>query len=170
MKHYVKKHRYVPLWVLVNYLTIGDLSRMYAMLQKSEKNAIAKYYSTQYKDQYHVDDGPKITSADMTGALKAIVFIRNICAHDEILYDIKFQKMLPITNLKKYFDYHQCDNRKLVVLILYFKMLLNKRYFKQFYSGLIRLFKKYRKAFKVIDFDIVLDAMGVDESELEKLL
>lgn len=45
VKHYVEEHGSIPTWVLVNYLTIGNLSYLYSALKDSEKNAIAKYYS-----------------------------------------------------------------------------------------------------------------------------
>lgn len=41
IKHYIEDHGSVPLWVLVNYLTIGNLSYLYSALKDSEKNVIA---------------------------------------------------------------------------------------------------------------------------------
>jgi len=29
IKHYIKKHYYIPLWVLLNYLTVGNISYFY---------------------------------------------------------------------------------------------------------------------------------------------
>ena len=37
IKHYIEEHGSVPLWVLVNYLTIGNLSYLYSALKDSEK-------------------------------------------------------------------------------------------------------------------------------------
>lgn len=37
IKHYIEDHGSVPLWVLVNYLTIGNLSYLYGALKDSEK-------------------------------------------------------------------------------------------------------------------------------------
>ncbi len=48
IKHYIEDHGSVPLWVLVNYLTIGNLSYLYGALKDSEKNIIAKYYAEKY--------------------------------------------------------------------------------------------------------------------------
>ena len=52
IKHYIEDHGSVPLWVLVNYLTIGNLSYLYGALKDSEKNIIAKYYAEKYMKQY----------------------------------------------------------------------------------------------------------------------
>ena len=40
IKHYIEDHGSVPLWVLVNYLTIGNLSYLYGALKDSEKKVI----------------------------------------------------------------------------------------------------------------------------------
>ena len=105
IKHYIEDHGSVPLWVLVNYLTIGNLSYLY-------------------------------------GALKDIA------------------NYLEITNY---------NNRRIVVAILYLKILLNKDYYKKFHSELNAIFKQYKNGFKTVSFEDILNIMGIDLLELDKL-
>ena len=40
IKHYIETYGSVPLWVLANYLTIGNMSHLYNVLKNTEKNII----------------------------------------------------------------------------------------------------------------------------------
>ena len=73
--HYVTEHGYVPLWVLVNVLTFGNISKFYGVLKLQDRQAIAKEF--------------RIQENVFKSYLKLISVFRNICAHDERLYNTK---------------------------------------------------------------------------------
>ena len=168
IKHYIEKHNSVPFWVLVNYLTIGNLANIYGILKDGDKNTIAKKYSDKFKSQYSKTKSLTIHSKDLEDALKIINLVRNKCAHDERLYNYKFGS-IRISTLAKYFKMTIADNEKLVVIIVYLKVLLTKDYFIDFYNELESLFKKYEKEFSVVSFKDILHIMGIDLNELKKL-
>lgn len=168
IKHYIEEHGSVPLWVLVNYLTIGNLSYLYSALKDSEKNAIAKYYSDKYEKQYRPTNTLRISSEDMESALKIFNLVRNQCAHDERLFNTDY-KNIRVSNIANYFGITNYNNRRIVVAILYFKAMLNKSYYKKFHSELNAIFDKYKNEFQTVSFNDILDSMGIDLSELDKL-
>ena len=168
IKHYIEEHGSVPLWVLVNYLTIGNLSYLYSALKDSEKNAIAKYYSDKYEKQYRPTNTLRISSEDMESALKIFNLVRNQCAHDERLFNSDY-KYIRVSNIVNYFGITNYNNRRIVVAILYFKAVLNKSYYKKFHSELNTIFDKYKNEFQTVSFNEILDSMGIDLSELNKL-
>lgn len=168
IKHYIEEHGSVPLWVLVNYLTIGNLSYLYSALKDSEKNAIAKYYSDKYEKQYRPTNTLRISSEDMESALKIFNLVRNQCAHDERLFNSDY-KNIRVSNVANYFGITNYNNRRIVVAILYFKAMLNKSYYKKFHSELNAIFDKYKNEFQTVSFNDILDSMGIDLSELDKL-
>ena len=135
VKHYIEEYGSVPLWVLVNYLTIGNLSHLYNILIDQDKNTIAKYYSDKYKKQYKIKSPLRFSSEDLVSALKIINLVRNKCAHDERLYSSDFGNVR-VANIAKYFGCTLYNNKKIVVAILYLKILLDKKYFKEFYVEL----------------------------------
>ena len=47
--------------------------------------------------------------------------------------------------------------------------MLNKSYYKKFHSELTGIFDKYKNEFQTVSFDDILDIMGIDLLELEKL-
>lgn len=165
IKHYIEEYGSVPLWVLVNYLTIGNVAHLYDVLTDADKNVIAKFYYDKYVKQYKSNDIVRISSEDLASALKIINLVRNKCAHDERLYNSNF-KNVKVANIAKHFKFEHYDNSRIVVAILYLKLLLDKKYFQEFYSELTKLFEKYRKDFYSVSFDEILNIMGIKLQDL----
>lgn len=92
--HYKKKHKgEVPLWVLINAMTFGQVSKMYSLLKESEQQRICGNFG--------------ITSQkDMLAILDILTLYRNVCAHNERLYDFNTKHQLG----KQYIEpYTRCD-------------------------------------------------------------
>lgn len=75
--HYISTYGYVPLWVLVNILTIGNISKFYEYMKPADQNSVARVFNIQ--------------SHDMIKYLKNLTLARNKCAHDERFYDLLFK-------------------------------------------------------------------------------
>ena len=168
IKHYIEEYGSVPLWVLVNYLTIGNVAHFYDILTDADKNVIAKFYYDKYAKQYVSNHIVRISSEDLASALKIINLVRNKCAHDERLYNSNFRNV-KVANIAKHFKFKNYDNSRIVVVILYLKLLLDKRYFQKFYSKFIKLLEKYRKEFQSVGFDEILNIMGIELQDLQLL-
>ena len=139
------------------------------IIQKdSEKNIIAKYYAEKYMKQYKNSKELRINSKDMESALKIFNLVRNQCAHDERLYNSDY-KNIRVSNIANYLEITNYNNRRIVVAILYLKILLNKDYYKKFHSELNAIFKQYKNGFKTVSFEDILNIMGIDLLELDKL-
>ena len=81
--HYLSKYGYIPMWILVKVLSFGIVSELYAILRYEDQRAIADVY---------------MTSPDILGLYLSIVAnFRNLCAHEEILYDYRTQRSIPDT-------------------------------------------------------------------------
>ena len=168
IKHYIETYGSVPLWVLVNNLTIGNMSHLYNVLKNTEKNTIAKYFSDKYTKQYAASDPIRISAEDMQSSLKIFNLVRNRCAHEERLFNSDFGNVR-VANIANHFGIINYNNRKIVVAIMYLKVMLNKAYFKKFYSELMDIIKRYRGEFVTVSFDSILDIMGIYPAEIQKL-
>ena len=100
IEHYVKNHDETPLWVLTNFLMLGQVFKFYEYQNESMRNCIAKGFSELYRESHGVDI--KISHKRLRLAYDHIKDFRNICAHDERLYcatvspghDVTFADML----------------------------------------------------------------------------
>ena len=54
--------------------------------------------------------------------------------------------------------------------IFYLKVLLNKKYFKNFSVELNKIFERYQHEFNTVAFTDILRIMGIDMGDLQKLL
>ena len=167
IKHYIEEHGEVPLWVLVNFLTMGNIANFYNILTDSTKNIIAKFYTDKYRTQ-NKDNTFRLSSADLSACLKVANLVRNICAHDERLYNVNLRNVR-ISQIANHFGIRRYDNKRFIVLILFLKIVLDKKDFQRLYKALRNLFNQYADKFKTVVFDDILNTMGIDLTEMEKL-
>lgn len=81
LAHYRKKHGYVPLWVLSNDLTFGNISYFFNLLPRAMQNRICRRILDLRRG-----NSPQLTPKTMRLALRTLVAFRNKCAHDERLF------------------------------------------------------------------------------------
>lgn len=72
IEHYLKNHKYVPLWVLSTVVTFGKLNSFYSCMLYSEKIAVAKEFG--------------LTPDVFKTLVDVIAEFRNKCAHGERIY------------------------------------------------------------------------------------
>ena len=168
IKHYIEEHGEVPLWVLVNFLTMGNIANFYNILTDSTKNIIAKFYTDKYRTQ-NKDNTFRLSSADLSACLKVANLVRNICAHDERLYNVNLRNVR-ISQIANHFGIRRYDNKRFIVVILFLKIVLDKKDFQRLYKALRNLFNQYADEFKTVVFEDILNTMGIDLTELEKLV
>lgn len=85
VEHYREAHGHVPLWVLANDLTFGNLEHFFNLMKPAEKAAVCKTISAATGRLGDKELG--FFSVDKARvSLETLVKFRNICAHDERLY------------------------------------------------------------------------------------
>lgn len=84
--HYVATYGEVPLWVLSNDLTFGNMSHFYQLMKRGDQNAVCRYL---FKTTLRTNGDKKITPHEVLRAYEVLTRFRNLCAHDERLYCAK---------------------------------------------------------------------------------
>ena len=120
VKHYMNEHGYVPLWVFVNYLTLGNVSHFYKILKPKDKEIICRRFSENYNKNYQPIVRFKMEDTFLVSGIKIFNIIRNVCAHDERLYNIKFSNT-KVIKLEKILEFKYLNNYKLIAAIVYMK-------------------------------------------------
>lgn len=81
--HYKENHDEVPLWVIANAMTFGNIEHLYDLMKPKEQNTVCsriiKVIGRKPNQKY-------LSRNDLQSKLNKLVKIRNICAHDERLY------------------------------------------------------------------------------------
>ena len=77
--HYLSQYGHVPLWVLANVLTFGNMAHFYALQRTAVRNATSRMIS----EASGVD---RIGIEQLRTSISTLVDFRNVCAHDDRLY------------------------------------------------------------------------------------
>ena len=79
-RHYVLNYGYIPLWVLVKVLSFGIVVELFSVLKK--------------EDQYDIVDLYDIDLKSFTVNLSILSNYRNLCAHEDIVFENRTQKVI----------------------------------------------------------------------------
>ena len=143
----------VPLWVLVNGLTFGTLSKFYALVTPDIRVKISKNF-----------DG--VNEKQLGQYLKVITKFRNVCAHNERLFSYQTKNDIPDTVLHQKLSIPQkgtqylYGKRDLFSLVIAFRYLLPESDFKKFKHSLSRIFTHYFASTASLSETTVYGMMG----------
>lgn len=160
IKHYLDKHDGVPLWVLVNYLTLGNMQYFYTCLTGSLQNEIAKDFAISYKRDYATNI--HLTPDMIEDIFKTVTFFRNVCAHEERLYSYRLNKPSRSSNISNalVIPISELDKGNLFTVVSFLKLVLPKKEHKNLIKKLKSLYNKYSTNFVSVNFNDILDEMG----------
>lgn len=153
INHAKRKHGNVPLWVLTNALTFGNISKMYMLLQQDIQIKISKNY-------------PCINERQMISILTVMVKFRNVCAHGERLFtyktndsipDLPIHKKMNIVRKGTQYVNGKNDLFSVVIALMY---LLNDEWFEEFIKELKTLIDKYLSKHDSIEEQELYEKMG----------
>lgn len=136
----------VPLWVLANDMTIGQITTFYRIMGPAERGAVAHQFELLYAKSHRKEK--TITSAKLDSIYSRIKNFRNICAHDERLYCAR-----PFGLNNSFFQ-----------LLKDLQLVLTKQQHLELLQHVESLMMKIRK--KLPDHETqILEAMGIRSSE-----
>lgn len=94
IKHYIKNHQNVPLWVVINYLSFGQVVQFYEFMKDSDKNTIAKQFSSFANESLGIST-IKISPKELNSYLRNIHEVRNVVAHSNKFIGFKCRTHIP---------------------------------------------------------------------------
>ena len=150
--HYVSNYGYIPLWILVKVLSFGIVSEMYQILKPEDQVEIANIYT--------------IETDKLTVYLPILANYRNLCAHEDILYENKTQKMIDDTiyhqllKIPKEDGEYVSGKNDLFALLIIMKQMLQYEDFKNMSYELNNIIETLNYNLHSIKIDAVLERMG----------
>lgn len=126
---YLNTHGEVPLWVLANDLTFGNMAHFFQLMKRGDQNAVCKHL---YVTTMCSVGNKRITPHDVLRAYDVLVYFRNLCAHDERLYCARK------------------DNDTFSTMVDLMAVALPKAVVEDFRKGLEALLSKYDESLHVI--------------------
>ena len=164
-QHYASNYGYIPLWILVKVLSFGIISELYQVLKIEDQKEIADIYGIEYET--------------LIVYLPILANYRNLCAHEDILYENKTQKAIDDTvyhkllKIEKIEDEYAKGKYDLFALVIIIKQLLKPEEFKNMSYEIENIVETLNYNLNTIKIDSVLDRMGfplnwIDLSKIER--
>ncbi len=150
--HYIENYGYIPLWILVKVLSFGIMAEFYDILKDEDKVEISNFY--------------KVNSEVLGIYLSLLSNFRNVCAHEDILYDHRTQRVIPDTfyheklNISSDEDGYIYGKNDLFSLVIILKVMLRKEEFDIMIEEIKREVQSLDEAINVVPLDTILNRIG----------
>lgn len=155
--HYLNNYGYVPLWIMVKVLSFGIIAEFYTILKPGDQISIANIYQT----------SPDV----LANYLSILANFRNLCAHEDILYEHRTQKKIPdseIHNLlniqKNEEDEYVYGKNDLFALVIILKRLLTKDEFSELIREIYLQIKQLDEQINTVPLSVILNKLGFPDN------
>ena len=157
--HYINNYGYVPLWILVKVLSFRLINELYGILKPEDQLALSEYYN--------------IDVENLEVYLALLSNYRNLCAHEDIVYDHRSQREINDTvyherlNLKKEDGIFVQGKNDIFALIIILKQVLKPDKFNEMLNEINAEFIKFDEKVNIISLDKLYNKMGFPKNYME---
>jgi len=157
--HYLNSYGYIPLWVLVKVLSFGIVCELYTILKQEDKIEIAEIFNT--------------TSTMLENSLTILSNYRNLCAHEDIVFEHKTERVIPDTIYHERLDINRMDGEyiygknDILAVILILKILLRDDHFRMFMREVDYEIQQLDGKVDSIPIEKILDRMGFPNNYMD---
>ena len=150
--HYMTNYGYIPLWIGIKVISFGLMGELFSILKDEDANRIAKIYN--------------IDAKSLEIFLPILANYRNLCAHEDILFDHFTQRLIPdnqyhhILNINKIDGEYICGKNDIFALILILKHLLTHIDFKMMMNEINYEFDRLKGRLVHIGIERIYEKMG----------
>lgn len=154
--HYINNYGYIPMWVSVKVLSFGLMSELFSILKDEDREEIASYYG--------------IEPDALEDYLSILSNYRNLCAHEDILYNHETQKSIVDTRYHELLEIPQVDGEyiygkhDIFALIIILKQMLTHTDFKMMMNEIDYEIEWLSSKLHSIDVQKVLYRMGFPDN------
>ena len=151
-KHYLETYGYVPLWIVVKVLSFGIVCELFTIMKKEDQIEISEIYG--------------IDSNTLCIYLPILSNYRNLCAHEDILYNYRTQRPIPDSIIHSKLNIPKQDGEfvygrdDLFALMIILKRMLSKDEFKLLINEINYELDVLEGKLKTIKIDKLLNAIG----------
>ena len=157
--HYMNNYGYIPLWVLVKVLSFGIVCELYLILKPEDQVAIADIFgiSTNYLENF----------------LPILSNYRNLCAHEDIVYEHKTEKGIVNTpyheklNIPVMDEEYIYGKNDIFAVLIVLKYLLRVDDFRLMMKEIEYEIEKLDGIVDSIPIEKILDQMGIPANYME---
>lgn len=145
INHYKDIYGFIPPFVLVKIMTMGEISRYYGLLKQEDRQRISKYF--------------KISDKLLKQILVNITLVRNFSAHNNRLYTFHSKFFISFKSIDDTYDIFD-KSTNLYMVMKCMEKLLNDDMKEQFVSQVNNAIDELDKKLSAISIKDILNIMG----------
>ena len=157
--HYMNNYGYIPLWVLVKVVSFGIVCELFVILKEEDKICISDILgvSPNYLENF----------------LPILSNYRNLCAHEDIVYEHKTEKSIFDTEYHEKLNIPKMDNEyiygknDIMAVLIILKYLLRKDDFRSLMKEAEYEIEKLCGSINSIPVEKILDRMGIPSNYMD---
>ena len=159
--HYLNNYGYIPLWILVKVLSFGMVCELYSILKDEDKLEVSAVFG--------------LSKEFLEDFLPILSNYRNLCAHEDIVFDHKTERSIPDTeyhnrlNIFKMDDEYIYGKNDVFAVIIIFKFLLEDDEFRMMLKEFNYEFEKLDARIDSIPVEKILDTVGIPKNYMDIL-
>lgn len=157
--HYMNNYGYIPLWIMVKVLSFGIVGELYQILKREDQEVIANIFGVDVEK--------------LENYLPILANYRNLCAHEEIVFENKTQKEIEETIYhsilkipKNELGYEKGIN-DIFALVIILRELLSQDEVNNLMLEIKHALDNLEMNLHTISINKVLDRMGFPENYIE---
>ncbi len=154
--HYISNYGYIPMWILVKVLSFGIISELYHILKTEDQLSISEIYN--------------VDAETLSIYLNLLSNFRNLCAHEEILYDHRTQRVIPdckyhyLLSIDMTNDEYNFGKNDLFAIIIIMKQMLSETEFVQLINEIGYEIDILAGKVNVVPINLILNKIGFPDN------
>lgn len=154
--HYISNYGFIPMWVLVKVLSFGMINELYDILKSNDQIELAEIYN--------------LDSETFGLYISLLSNYRNLCAHEDILYDHKTQREIADTryhrelNIETLNDEYIYGKNDLFAVVIMMRYMLKDRDFREMVNEISYELDTLDGKIDIIPQSKILDKMGFPDN------
>lgn len=157
--HYMNNYGYIPMWVLVKVLSFGIVCELYFILKPEDQIMIADIFGA--------------NSSQLEDFLPILSNYRNLCAHEDIVYEHRTEKRIPDTPYHEQLGIPKMDDEfiygknDIFAVLIILKYLLREDDFRMMMKEIEYEIEKLDGRIDSVPIERILDRMGIPNNYME---
>ena len=158
-QHYLVNYGYIPMWVMVKVLSFGIVCELYSILKNEDQVSVADMFG--------------VNTLYLESFLPILSNYRNLCAHEDIVYDHRTEKGIINTPYHEKLhipimdDEYIYGKNDIFAVFIIFKYLLRADDFRLMMREINYEIEKLDGIINTIPIGKVLDSMGIPDNYMD---
>ena len=158
--HYINNYGYIPLWIMVKVLSFGIVGELFLILKGEDQEGVADIFNIEVNK--------------LEDYLPILANYRNLCAHEEVVFENRTQKEIPdtiyhsILNLERdeYGEFTKGKHDIFALIIILREMLIDED-FDNLMIEIERAIDNLEYNLHSVPIDKLLDRMGFPKNYMD---